>query len=255
MISAVAEAGERRAEHRQRHVAADGQVVDQRQREQRRALGAVEQGQALAGVPADGRARVGEVLEDREDAGLAAADDRSPVALAGGRVDVEGDDPLDVTRGDRRVAPGVRAEVPARPTAPSSGSRRSTSASLAAALCVVVRGVARRSRPIRCPRASSRSRDVTRVRLSRRAACRVGLIAFASGALAATGRSACCRCARACRWTWLPRPSDRRVRAGSRDAARSSGIPSRWLRSRPPSRTSRRAISASGARKCSQNWR
>ena len=60
-------------QHRQRHIAPDGEMVDEREREDRPIVGTVEQGGALASVPADRGARVCEVLEDRQDPGLTAA--------------------------------------------------------------------------------------------------------------------------------------------------------------------------------------
>ena len=106
------EPGERRRQHRQRHVPTDRQVVDKRERQQRRAFGAIEQGSSLSGVPTNRRARVRQVLKQRQHLPLALLEQ----ALASGarsppdRYQRRRRDPH--PGGDRRIAAGVGAKVP-----------------------------------------------------------------------------------------------------------------------------------------------
>ena len=60
---------------------------------------------------------------------------------------------------------------------------------------------------------------------------------------------------RLCMSRCISSPGRSRHRAGNSRRARSSGTPSRWTRLNCPSDGSTPATSASGARKCWQNWR
>ena len=85
-------------------------------RERQVSPGASHQRGALAGGPAETRARVGEVEDERQDVVAPVVGQPAVVALGGGRVDVEREDRTARIGGDAAVAARVGAEVPDRVT-------------------------------------------------------------------------------------------------------------------------------------------
>ena len=145
-------------DHRQRHVAADGQVMDEGQGEDDVRVGALQQAGALLLRPAQARAGVREVHDQGRRVGPSGGPQRAVVALGRGRVDIERQHPVAQVRGDAAEAPGVRAEVPAHPSGAVPGRPRQQVADDAppwrrARRPRSSRGPCRRSPPIRCRRA------------------------------------------------------------------------------------------------------
>ena len=121
-------------------------MVDQGEREDDIGVRPLEQGAALTTAPADPRARVGEVEDERQDVAAALAPDRAVVALGGSRIDVPGEHPLAGIGGDPAVATGIGAEVPG--AGPGRlGHELADEAGLLGRRAVVVAGVVRVVRP------------------------------------------------------------------------------------------------------------
>ena len=77
----------------ERHVPPDREVVDEREREDDVGVRPIGERRRSSSRPAEARARVGEVEDERQDRARAVAADLPVVALRRGRVDVPGDDP------------------------------------------------------------------------------------------------------------------------------------------------------------------
>ncbi len=110
-----AEPGEILGDPLQRHVAADREVVHQRQRQKRVRRTALLQRAPLPVRPAQRGRRVGEVGQQRQNALLSRRTHRAVVTLHRRRIDVERDHRLGRLAGHPAVLPGVRAQIPHHP--------------------------------------------------------------------------------------------------------------------------------------------
>ena len=87
-------------------------MVDQRERQDDVRVGPLEEGPTLTARPAEPRARVREVKDQRQDVVPRLLLDGAVMLLGGSWVDVEGDDAFAGVGSDPAVAPRVRAEIP-----------------------------------------------------------------------------------------------------------------------------------------------
>ena len=111
----TASPGEEPRGHLQGDVVPDGQVVDEGEGEDGVGRAALEEAHPFPVLPARGRARVGQVHEEREDPGFPSGPGREIVLLDAGGIDIERDRHGPGFRGDPAEGPDVPAQVPDRP--------------------------------------------------------------------------------------------------------------------------------------------
>ena len=133
-------------------------MVDQREGQDHVRVGPLEEGTALAARPAESRARVCEIEDERQDVGPAFLAQRAVVLLGRSRVDVEGEYPLAGVGGDPAVAAGVRAQIPC-PRTGNLPDECLDEPRLVGGGCVAVAGVVRVVRPLGAGRRPVESLD------------------------------------------------------------------------------------------------